>query len=688
MKKKRIVKVVVSVLATGILLNITHAIPINKIQAGIQNRRQEASPSAAPGSTPSGEKPPALPDGNAPGENPPSPSGSNTSEEKPPASPDGNALGENLPSPPDGNTPGGNGNSSPVTLSGANTADGKDITYDGTGKDALLSSLTDENTVLATNGGSYTITNAVLGKSGNCSNNDNSNFYAVNAILAASGNSSAYISGTKLTSSSEGSNALFATGSNSKIYAKDVSINTTGNSARGLDATYEGTIIASDINITTKGNHCGAVATDRGNGYISVKNAKLNTSGQGSPLIYSTGVIEAENITGEASGAQITGMEGLNTVRIKNSTLAGSAKKASEPVANGIIIYQSMSGDSSTGTANFEVSGSKLKSYITGGAMFYITNTSANIVLSDTKLDFDSNKNTLLTAGGNDGSNNWGKAGSNGANVTLTADSQELKGDISCDGISNVNIYIVNKSSYTGSIINNTTYTGNGGTSINLGSSSVWTVTKDSLLKSLNAAKGSVIQDTDGKTVTIKTTDGTTMVNGNSSITITTGTYSDNDNSQSAGTISAYTIDRSGFDKYFSGNSSNNNDETASNNNDNSKNSNIEITGIDDIPEEHTTEIKEPGKTIITKISSTRNSIKLKWKKAKKCQGYIISRSTKKHYGYKEIATIKNNKKTSYTDKNLKKNKKYYYYIKAYNSKGNITVYGKYSKVTGIKTKK
>ena len=121
-----------------------------------------------------------------------------------------------------------------------------------------MSSLTDENTVLATNGGSYTITNAVLGKSGNCSNNDNSNFYAVNAILAVSGNSSAYISGTKLTSSSEGSNALFATGSNSKIYAKDVSINTTGNSARGLDATYEGTIIASDINITTKGNHCPA----------------------------------------------------------------------------------------------------------------------------------------------------------------------------------------------------------------------------------------------------------------------------------------------------------------------------------------------------------------------------------------------------------------------------------------------
>ena len=613
MRKKRVIKLSALALSTAVALSGVYLLPDSKVQTEAQD-------------TQSGNTPPAPPDGTLPNGNPT-----------------------------DGSMP--SGGSSSVTLSGANTADGKSVTYDGTGKDALVSSSSDENTVLANNGGSYTITNATINKTGDCSNNDNSNFYAVNAILAATGGSSAYISGTKLFSSSEGSNALFATGSNSKIYAKDISISTTGNSSRGLDATYEGTIIASGIDITTKGEHCGAIATDRGNGYISVENATLSTSGQGSPLIYSTGVIEADNITGEASGAQITGMEGLNTVRIRNSSLTGSAKKASEPVANGVIIYQSMSGDSSAGTANFEVSNSTLKSYITGGAMFYVTNTTANIVISNTKLDFDSSQNTLLSAGGNDGSNNWGKAGSNGGDVTLTADSQELKGDISCDGISDVSLYIVNNSKYTGGIINDTTYTGDGGTSVSLDASSVWTVTSDSLLKSLHAVPGATIQDKDGKTVTIKTTGGSTVVDGDSSITITTDTYSEDNKSLPAGKISDYTIDRSGFNKYFSGNN-------------------------------NSTEIKTPGKTTLTKISPAKNSVKIKWKKVKNCQGYIILRSTKKDSGYKEIANIKNSSQNTYTDKKLKKNQKYYYYIKAYTSDDDKIIYGKDSKVKGVKTKK
>ena len=181
------------------------------------------------------------------------------------------------------------------------------------------------------------------------------------------------------------------------------------------------------MNITTTGDHCAALATDRGGGNISVDTATLSTAGQGSPLIYSTGVIEVNNATGESTGSQIVGMEGLNTVRIKNSTLTGSSKKASEPVANGVILYQSTSGDSSTGEANFEASDSTLKSYVSGGAMFYVTNTDANIVLKNNTLDFDSDNNTLLTVAGNDGSNGWGSAGSNGGTVTLTGISQTLQ---------------------------------------------------------------------------------------------------------------------------------------------------------------------------------------------------------------------------------------------------------------------
>lgn len=50
-----------------------------------------------------------------------------------------------------------------------------------------------------------------------------------------------------------------------------MTINTTKNSSRGLDATYNGTIIAKDVNITTNGTHCAALANDRGEGTVHLK---------------------------------------------------------------------------------------------------------------------------------------------------------------------------------------------------------------------------------------------------------------------------------------------------------------------------------------------------------------------------------------------------------------------------------
>ena len=454
---------------------------------------------------------------------------------QPPEKPDGDGGGSG--------GPGGGGSDSAPDLSGANTADGTDKTADGS--EDLTSTSEDENAVLATNGGSYTVKDATVTKSGDTSSEDQSNFYGLNAVVAATENSSIDISNSTVTSDSEGSNGIFATGSGAKVKASNVTIKTTANSSRGLDSTYEGTIVASNMDITTSGDHCAALATDRGGGSVSVDASKLSTAGQGSPLVYSTGVIEVTNSTGESTGSQIVGMEGLNTVRLKACTFTGSANTSSESVSNGIFLYQSTSGDSSEGTAEFECSDSTLTSKISGGSMFYITNTEANIVLSNTNLEFDSDSNALLTAGGNDSSRNWGTKGENGGTVTFTAINEQLKGNISCDGISNVTCYFTTNTNYTGTIINDTTYTGDGGVKINMAAGTTWTVTKDCALKELNVAEGVVVKDTSGKTVTIKTSDGTVQVKGDSDITVTVDSYSTTDHSSEAGTISGFTIDRS-----------------------------------------------------------------------------------------------------------------------------------------------
>ena len=58
------------------------------------------------------------------------------------------------------------------------------------------------------------------------------------------------------------------------------------------------------------------------------------------------------DVTGTAEGSQIAGMEGLNHIKIYDSELSSTItdKTASDPIANGVIIYQSTSGDADTST--------------------------------------------------------------------------------------------------------------------------------------------------------------------------------------------------------------------------------------------------------------------------------------------------------------------------------------------------
>ena len=484
----------------------------------------------------------------------------------PSAPPDGSQGGGTPPdgqggTPPSGSGGGGGGADTMTydysgTLSGALTADGAEKTSDG---ETIAAAAADQNAALSENGGTLTVTNGTLTKSGDDTNGDNCNFYGVNSIVLAAGSGSkAYVSGSTLTASSEGSNAIFAT-DGATVYANSDTITTSAGNSRGLDATYGGTIVANDMDVTTQGDHCASLATDRGGGSISVTNSTLSTAGSGSPLIYSTGDIEADNVTGTASGSQLAGMEGLNTIRICHSSLTSTLTDAtaSDPMADGVILYQSTSGDAEAATgeaATFEVSDSTLKSAIESGAMFYVTNTKVNVVLSNTTLDFDTAKAKLLVVQGND-ANNWGTAGSNGAAVTFTGLGQTLTGDIEVDTISSLNLFLLEGSTYTGAtaISQNSVNTSptDAPITVNLDSTSKWIVTGDSAVTNLNAADGAQIVDADGKTVSI-VVNGETKVQGDSAITVTvTGSYSTTVATSDVNALSTDYIDRSGFDAYY-----------------------------------------------------------------------------------------------------------------------------------------
>ena len=331
------------------------------------------------------------------------------------------------------------------------------------------STQSNQNVILVTASGSLVLSDSSVTKSGDTTSEDESNFYGLNAAVTAADSSTLTINSSNITTNAEGSNAVFSTGENTVIRIADLVINTLGNSSRGLDATYGGTIIAQNVTITTSGVHCAALATDRGGGTISVTSGTLNTSGDDSPCLYSTGTINASHVTGNADDSPCMVIEGKNSITLENSTLNGAGK-------NGVMLYQSTSEDAEEGTSVLTVTDSTLGTK-SSGAMFYVTNTDAAVQLTNSRLNFPSG--VLIEAAGND-TNNWGTPGSNGGNLTMTAKTQSLTGNVICDSISSVVLSLQN-STFSGAIDSKN----QGSVSLSLDEKSTWAVTADSFLSSL-----------------------------------------------------------------------------------------------------------------------------------------------------------------------------------------------------------
>ena len=187
-------------------------------------------------------------------------------------------------------------------------------------------------------------------------------------------------------------------------------IATTGVGANGAFATGSGSTLALD------------------GGTIIVTGGTYTASSKDSPALYSTGVLTVTGATLTATGAKAAVIEGSNSITLADSTLSTTFGGK-----RGVMIYQSMSGDS-TGTITIKG----------------VTVSEASGVL-------------LSAAAGS-----WGTSGSNGGNATLAADGETLTGNVTADSVSTATIKLTNGSSLSGMLTN---------ASISLDATSSWSVT-------------------------------------------------------------------------------------------------------------------------------------------------------------------------------------------------------------------
>lgn len=454
---------------------------------------------------------------------------------------DGNALTIKVQSSDMGGGQGGPGGAPGGQSQGVDSYDAAN-TYDSdteVSDTSLESTGTDENAALVSSGANVTFDNVdITRNSSDSTGGDNSSFYGVGAaLLATEGN--AYVKGGTVTTDAAGGAGLFAYGDGT-VYAADTTIKTTQDTSGGIHAAGGGKLYAWDLNVETDGESAAAIRSDRGGGTMVVDGGTYTSNGVGSPAVYCTADIAVKDATLTANGSEAVCIEGLNSLHLFNCDLTGNMSDLSQNDSTWtVILYQSMSGDSEVGNSTFQMDGGTLTSQ--NGGVFYTTNTESDITLKDVDITYNNDNEYFLRCTGNNNERGWGESGANGADCDFTAISQDMEGSVIWDTISQLDFYMTDGSNLTGAIIDDESFAGNGGDgycNVYVSDDSTWTVTGDSTVSTLSNA-GTIVDDS-GKTVTIKGTDGTVYVEGDSDYNITVDKYEDTADTSGSDTVASW----------------------------------------------------------------------------------------------------------------------------------------------------
>ncbi len=454
--------------------------------------------------------------------------------------------------PPDGTPPAGGGASpdgTPPAGGGGFPGDaGEDINYSAVKEytsdtevsgENISSTGTDENAVLISNGANVTLTGSTVSRvSSDSVGGDAASFYGVGAaVLAKEG--TVYLKDSTISTDAAGAAGIFAYGSGT-AYAANTKITTKKDTAGGIHVAGGGSMYAWDLDVETFGQSSAAIRSDRGGGKMVMEGGSYTSHGTGSPAIYSTADIAVADAVLTANASEAICIEGLNAIHLFDTDLTGNMGDDSQNDCTwNVILYQSMSGDSQVGNSTFEMSGGTLTAK--NGGMFYTTNTESTITLTDVDIAYAEDSEFFLRCTGNNNARGWGTTGQNGADCLFTADSQTMQGDIVWDSISDLDFYMKNGSSLCGCVIDDESCAGSGGSgycNMYIEEGCTWTVTGDSALTKLYCA--GKIQDSSGKTVTVKGTDGTIYAEGESSCVVTVKEYEESVDMTGASQVSQW----------------------------------------------------------------------------------------------------------------------------------------------------
>lgn len=349
----------------------------------------------------------------------------------------------------------------------------------------------DTSVIQVSNGATYTATNLELSKiSGTSTDIESSMYYGLNSAFIVKDNSNVILNNSSITTKSDYSTAFFATGMSTTATLTNVSLSTENKNSNGLSISESSSINASKVNIITKGEQSAALKTITNNSEIIIDDSTLITEGSNSPIFEIKGKVEATNILATSTNSNIAVLENSSSLSIIESELTTASYNIDEKLSSVFFLYKSNSKTASndSGSSDLTIKDSKItvnkdSNVYKIAPIFYITNTSSVINITNTDIDYGSN--TLIKVSKNE---KYGDTEDNGGEVNFTATDQSLKGNIIVDEISSIR-FNLNNSSYKGQINGNNE---SKNVHVTLDKKAEWTLTGDSYLNTLTIQNGRI----------------------------------------------------------------------------------------------------------------------------------------------------------------------------------------------------
>ncbi|MEA4811270.1 MAG: hypothetical protein VB108_01720 [Anaerolineaceae bacterium] len=341
----------------------------------------------------------------------------------------------------------------------------------------FLAVASDETSILVSNGAVLGLANPFIQKEGNSSSQPNSRVYGLNSACLVKGEGRLRIEGGKIITDGLGANGIFALGQGANLSLAQVSIENLRPVSPGVAVALGGFAELTEIQIRTSADSSAALKVGRGGGTITSRGGTFATAGAQSPCYLSMGTIFAEGNNCQSAASPLAIVDGASTLALRNV----SAKASSAEYA--VLLYRSGEAQTLPGKSNFSMEGGTLGLQNSLGALFYVTNTEAQITLKEVLLEYSSN--LLLQASANQ---DWGFSGANGGKAVLILDHAALNGSIRADRLSSISVSLQNNSTYTGAINEEQSAKL---TSFSMDSGSTWVLTGNSYVNRISGVLAS-----------------------------------------------------------------------------------------------------------------------------------------------------------------------------------------------------